>query len=30
MMFEISPEEAWDVDEEIDFRMAELMLSLRK
>jgi CMP-N-acetylneuraminic acid synthetase len=29
MMFEISPEEAWDVDEEIDFRMAELMLSLR-
>jgi len=30
MMFEISPEEAWDVDEEIDFRMAEVMLSLRK
>lgn len=30
MMFEITPEEAWDVDEETDFRMAELMLSLRK
>lgn len=29
LMFEISPEEAWDVDEEIDFKMAELMLSLR-
>ncbi len=29
LMYEISPEEAWDVDEEIDFKMAELMLSLR-
>lgn len=29
MMFEISAEEAWDVDEELDFRMAELMLTLR-
>lgn len=29
LMFEISPEEAWDVDEEIDFKMAELMLQLR-
>jgi CMP-N-acetylneuraminic acid synthetase len=30
LLFEINPEEAWDVDEEIDFKMAELMLSLRK
>jgi CMP-N-acetylneuraminic acid synthetase len=29
MMFEISAEEAWDVDEELDFKMAELMLTLR-
>ena len=30
MMFEISASEAWDVDEEIDFQMAETMLKLRK
>jgi len=30
MMFEISAEEAWDVDVELDFQMAELMLQLRK
>jgi CMP-N-acetylneuraminic acid synthetase len=29
MMFEISAEEAWDVDEELDFKMTELMLTLR-
>ncbi len=29
MMFEISAEEAWDVDVELDFRMAELMLQLK-
>jgi CMP-N-acetylneuraminic acid synthetase len=29
MMFEISAEEAWDVDTELDFKMAELMLTLR-
>jgi CMP-N-acetylneuraminic acid synthetase len=29
MMFEVSAEEAWDVDEELDFKMAELMLTLR-
>lgn len=29
MMFEISAEEAWDVDEELDFKMAELMLQIR-
>jgi CMP-N-acetylneuraminic acid synthetase len=29
MMFEVSAEEAWDVDEELDFKMAELMLTVR-
>jgi CMP-N-acetylneuraminic acid synthetase len=29
LMFEIDPIEAWDIDEEIDFRMAELINSLR-
>ncbi len=29
MMFEISAEEAWDVDEELDFSMAELMLKIK-
>jgi CMP-N-acetylneuraminic acid synthetase len=28
MMFEIDPEEAWDIDEESDFRIAEIMCNL--
>ncbi len=30
MMFEIDPQEAWDVDNEVDFNLAEMMLNLRK
>ncbi len=29
MMFEIDPEEAWDIDEESDFRIAEILCNLR-
>jgi CMP-N-acetylneuraminic acid synthetase len=29
MMFEIDAEEAWDIDEEIDFSVAEALLSHR-
>jgi CMP-N-acetylneuraminic acid synthetase len=27
MMFEISAEEAWDIDEELDFKVCDLLLS---
>jgi len=30
IMFEIDPQEAWDVDNEVDFAMAELMLQIRR
>ncbi len=30
MMFEIDPQEAWDVDNEVDFGIAEMMLNLQK
>lgn len=30
MMFEIDPAEAWDIDEEIDFLIAEFLMSLKK
>jgi CMP-N-acetylneuraminic acid synthetase len=26
-MFEIDPEEAWDIDEEIDFKIVDLLMS---
>lgn len=29
MMFEIDPQEAWDVDDEVDFNLTEMMLKLR-
>jgi CMP-N-acetylneuraminic acid synthetase len=29
-MFEISRDEAWDIDEEIDFQIVELLLQRRK
>ena len=30
MMFEIDPLEAWDVDNEVDFSIAEMMLNIRQ
>ena len=30
MMFEIDPQEAWDVDNEVDFRITEMMLNIRQ
>jgi len=30
MMFEIDAAEAWDIDEELDFRMVEIMTQLQK
>jgi CMP-N-acetylneuraminic acid synthetase len=30
MMFELDPEEAWDIDEESDFRIAEILCNLRE
>jgi CMP-N-acetylneuraminic acid synthetase len=30
LMFEIDPQEAWDVDNEVDFSIAELMLKVRR
>ena len=30
LMFEIDPQEAWDVDNEVDFSIAELMLKVRQ
>ena len=30
MMFEIDPLEAWDVDNEVDFSLTEMMLNIRQ
>ena len=30
ILFETNPEESWDIDEEIDFKLAELMILARK
>lgn len=30
MMYELPPEEAWDIDEESDFRIAELLYTSRE
>lgn len=30
LMFEIDPEEAWDIDEELDFAIVEFLMSHKK